>query len=103
MVTTNQKRITDTQKIKRKEYTHNMKESHQIRKKENKKRRKEQRRTTKTKQRNGSKYIPVNNYIRRFPGGTVVKNLLPQGTQVQALVREDPTCCGAVKPMHDNY
>ena len=26
-----------------------------------------------------------------------------QGTQVQALVREDPTCCGATKPMRHNY
>ena len=26
-----------------------------------------------------------------------------QGTQVRALVREDPTCRGATKPMHHNY
>ena len=26
-----------------------------------------------------------------------------QGTQVQALVWEDPTCCRAAKPMHHNY
>ena len=26
-----------------------------------------------------------------------------QRTQVQALVREDPTCCGATKPVHHNY
>ena len=26
-----------------------------------------------------------------------------QGTRVQALVREDPTCWGATKPMHYNY
>ena len=26
-----------------------------------------------------------------------------QGTQVQALVREDPTCRGATKPMNHNY
>ncbi|KAJ8794518.1 hypothetical protein J1605_018971 [Eschrichtius robustus] len=26
-----------------------------------------------------------------------------QGTRVQALVREDPTCCGATKPMSHNY
>ena len=26
-----------------------------------------------------------------------------QGTQVQALVREDPTCCGATKPVCHNY
>ena len=26
-----------------------------------------------------------------------------QGTRVQALVREDPTCCGATRPMRHNY
>ena len=26
-----------------------------------------------------------------------------QGTRVRALVREDPTCCGATKPMRHNY
>ena len=26
-----------------------------------------------------------------------------QGTRVQALVHEDPTCRGATKPMHHNY
>ena len=26
-----------------------------------------------------------------------------QGTQVWALVREDPTCCGATKPVCHNY
>ena len=26
-----------------------------------------------------------------------------QGTQVQALVQEDPTCLGATKPVHHNY
>ena len=26
-----------------------------------------------------------------------------QGTQVQALVQEDATCCGATKPVHHNY
>ena len=29
--------------------------------------------------------------------------LLMQGIQVQALVREDPTCCGATKPVCHNY
>ena len=30
--------------------------------------------------------------------------LLPiQGTRVWALVWEDPTCCGAAKPVHHNY
>ena len=26
-----------------------------------------------------------------------------QGTQVQSLVQEDPTCHGAAKPVHHNY
>ena len=26
-----------------------------------------------------------------------------QGTRVRALVREDPTCCGATKPVRHNY
>ena len=26
-----------------------------------------------------------------------------QGTQVRALVQEDPTCCGATKHVHHNY
>ena len=26
-----------------------------------------------------------------------------QGTQVRSLVQEDPTCCGATKPVHHNY
>ena len=26
-----------------------------------------------------------------------------QETRVRALVREDPTCCGAAKPVHHNY
>ena len=26
-----------------------------------------------------------------------------QGTQVRSLVREDPTCHGATKPVHHNY
>ena len=29
--------------------------------------------------------------------------LLMQGTRVQALVWEDPTCCGAAKPVCHNY
>ena len=39
-----------------------------------------------------------------FPGGAVVKNLPANaGDWVQALVREDPKCCGATKPVHHNY
>ena len=30
-------------------------------------------------------------------------HLSMQGTQVQTLVHEDPTCCGATKPVHHNY
>ena len=42
--------------------------------------------------------------IRGFPGGAVVMNLPSmQGTQVQALVWEDPTCRGATKPVRHNY
>ena len=42
--------------------------------------------------------------LQGFPGGSVVKNLLPmQGTWVRALAREDPTCRGATKPMRHNY
>ena len=26
-----------------------------------------------------------------------------EGTRVRALVREDPTCCGATKPVRHNY
>ena len=26
-----------------------------------------------------------------------------QGTRVQALIREDPTCCRATKPVRHNY
>ena len=26
-----------------------------------------------------------------------------QGTRIRALVREDPTCCGATKPVSHNY
>ena len=47
MVTTKQKLIVDTQKIKRKKYKHTIKESHQTTKEENKRRRKEQIRITK--------------------------------------------------------
>ena len=38
-----------------------------------------------------------------FPGGTVVKSLLPmQETGVRPLVLEDPTCHGATEPVHHN-
>ena len=39
-----------------------------------------------------------------FPDGTVVKNPPANaGDTVQALVREDPTCRGATKPIRHNY
>ena len=41
---------------------------------------------------------------RDFPGGTVVRTHLPmQGTGVQSLVWEDPTCRGATEPVSHNY
>ncbi|KAJ8780721.1 hypothetical protein J1605_000764 [Eschrichtius robustus] len=46
---------------------------------------------------------------RKCKGGTSLvsqwlRTHLPmQGTWVRALVWEDPTCCGATKPMHHNY
>ena len=42
--------------------------------------------------------------IKDFPIGSVVKNRLSmQEKQAQSLVQEDPTCCGATKPMCHNY
>ena len=42
--------------------------------------------------------------IQDFLCGPVGKNLLANaGAQFQSLVREDPTCCGATKPMSHNY
>ena len=39
-----------------------------------------------------------------FPDGTVDKSPpASQGTQVQSLVQEDPTCHRATKPEHHNY
>ena len=41
---------------------------------------------------------------RGFPGGVVLKNPPANaGDTVRALVREDPTCGGATKPVHHNY
>ena len=41
---------------------------------------------------------------RGFPGGTVVKNPPANaGTRVRALVREDPTCLRATKPVCYNH
>ena len=33
----------------------------------------------------------------------IIIRLPMQGTQVRALVREEPTCRGATKPVHHNY
>ena len=50
------------------------------------------------------KNLKNNMCVWDFPGGAVVKNCLPmQGTRVRALVREDPTCRGATKPVCHNY
>ena len=47
-------------------------------------------------------------YKNVCPGTSLVEQWLRihlpmQGTQVQALVQEDPTCRGATKPVHHNY
>ena len=45
----------------------------------------------------------IRKHIRDFSGGAVVKNLpAMQGTRVQALVWEDPTCRGTTKPVRHN-
>ena len=42
--------------------------------------------------------------VRDFPGGAVVKNLPANaGDTGSSPVPEDPTCCGATKPMRHNY
>ena len=39
-----------------------------------------------------------------FPGGAVVENLPANaGDMGRALVWEDPTCCGATRPVSHNY
>ena len=63
-------------------------------------------------------YLNQKTSRRDFPVGTVVKNpptrtslgaqwlrihLPTKGTWVRALVREDPTCRGATKPVRHNY
>ena len=41
---------------------------------------------------------------RTFPMAQWLRIRLPmQGTQVRSLVQEDPTCCGATKPVRHNY
>ena len=42
--------------------------------------------------------------LEGFLGGSVVKNLPSNaGDTVQSLIQEDPTCCGATKPVCHNY
>ena len=39
-----------------------------------------------------------------FPGGSVIENLPANaGDRGSVLVQEDPTCCGATKPLWYNY
>ena len=48
--------------------------------------------------------VPFKNKLWDFPGGTVVKNPPTNaGGTSSILVREDPTCRGATKPVHHNY
>ena len=43
-------------------------------------------------------------YLEGSLGGSVVKNLPSNaGDTVQSLIQEDPTCCGATKPVCHNY
>ena len=52
----------------------------------------------------GPNFICSKNYHRASLVAQWLRICLPmQGTWVQALVREDPTCCGATKPVHHNY
>ena len=45
-------------------------------------------------------HLSVHKHREGFPGGTVVKVCLPmQETWVRSLIREDPTCCRATKPV----
>ena len=49
-------------------------------------------------------HIRILKKIGGFPGGAVVESLpAMQGTQVRALVWEDPTCHGATRPVSHNY
>ena len=48
----------------------------------------------------------INNNGKGFAGGAVVKNPPANAeteTRFRALVREDPTCRGATKPVSHNY
>ena len=51
----------------------------------------------------------IETVIKKLPAGTALVaewlriHLPMQGTQVQSLVQEDPTCCRATKLVHHNY
>ena len=48
--------------------------------------------------------VATKHYLGASPVAQWLRIHLPtQGTRVQALVREDPTCHGATKPLHHNY
>ena len=60
------------------------------------------------KSRSTSFIIKVVQIKTRYHGTSLVVQWLRirlpmQGTQVRALVRKDPTCCGATKPGRHNY
>ena len=49
------------------------------------------------------KYAAVG-FLKGFPGGSVVKNLPANaGDTVSSLIQEDPTYCGAIRPVLHNY
>ena len=59
-VTTNQKPLIDTQKIRKKESKHNIQESHQIDKRVKEENNREVQKQPKNNEQNGGKYVSVN-------------------------------------------
>ena len=58
----------------------------------------------KSKPRNNKEKYHLRKMIGGLCPGSVVKNPPANvGDMVQSLIQEDPTCCGATKPMHNNY
>ena len=60
------------------------------------------------KRHNNNLFMPNNRALKCMTRTSLVAQWLRihlpmQGTQVQSLVWEDPTCCGATKPMSHNY
>ena len=56
----------------------------------------------------GEKNLCLNLFLKRYLRTSLVEQWLGirlpmQGTQVRALVQENPTCRGATKPVHHNY